>query len=143
MLLVPSRVPAQQWSAEEREVWQALEQCTARSVQKDIQGVLACTHDNFTGWWSEDLVPRTKNTTRTFAPIDYEDNTVRAYELRPTAIRVFGNCAIVHYYLQAAVRGKDGKDTTYRVRWTDVMLKEGGRWRWIGDAGGPASTSRE
>jgi ketosteroid isomerase-like protein len=134
--LVSTRTAAQQWSAEEQEVWQAIEDCHARWRQKDMQGVEDCFHDDFVGWRSEDLVPRTKNTHRIFGPVQMESGTLVAVEIRPVAMGIFGNVAIAHYSLHGIFRSNEGVDTIYQERWTDVLMKEGGQWRCIGDAGG-------
>ena len=43
---------------------------------------------------------------------------------------------------QSVVRGQDGQDVEERIRWTDVLLKENGRWHWIADHGGPIAVTQ-
>ena len=131
---------AQEWSAAEQEVWQMIQSCQEAFANED-EGVFECFHEDFVGWWYPDLVPRTADAERKFSRLRFETTEIRGYDLRPIAIRVHGDFAIAHYYLEQIVRGQDGMDVEERVRWTDVLARENGRWQWIGDHGGPIAVT--
>lgn len=97
---------------------------------------MACYHDDFLGWANDMPAPRDKAWQRVRAPLDYAGSDVIASSIQPLAVRIYGNVAIVHYYLYRLSRDKAGKDIPARVRWTDVLLKQGNRWVWIADHGG-------
>jgi hypothetical protein len=59
-----------------------------------------------------------------------------AWSIQPLGIRIVGDVAIMHYYDMA------GKDNGVRSSWTDVLVKQGNRWRWIADHGGVDPASR-
>ena len=125
---------SQQLSPDQQEVWEFIESCQGRwgsEVWFD------CFHEDFAGWLYTDLVPRTKDGERKFSRALFETTETRVQDLRPIAIRVHGDTAVAHYYLQTVVRGQDGQDIEERVRFTDVLIKENGLWRWIADHGGP------
>lgn len=134
-VLVVPLASAQQWSAEQREVWAFIEDCNAQFVAKNEAGVLDCFHDDFSGWRYGDTVPRTKQTIAEFLPIDLEGESL-ALDLRPISIRVFGNFAIAHYFLSEASRNASGEVERQQMIWTDVLLKQGNRWYWVADHGG-------
>jgi hypothetical protein len=67
--------------------------------------------------------------------------TLEAYELasfefRPMAINLQGNTAILIYEGRIDIRDRaTGEETRSVIQWTDVAVKEGGRWFWIADHG--------
>ena len=133
-------VSGQELSPEQQEVWQFIERCQ-EAFASESEAAFDCFHEDFLGWDYRDLVPRTAEAHRKFALLVFETTETRAYDLRPIGIRVHGNFAVAHYYLQSVVRGRDGQDVEERIRWTDVLLKENGRWHWIGDHGGPIAVT--
>jgi hypothetical protein len=65
-----------------------------------------------------------------------ENGTVLVQELFPAAITITGNVAVVQYrYLMARENYKKERESI-SGRYTDVLLKEGGRWLFIGWSGG-------
>jgi len=126
---------AQEWSREQQEVWQFIVTCNEHFASRDEAAILECFHDDFSGWRYGDTVPRSKQSIAKFLPFDLEEESL-AYDLRPISIRVFGDFAIVHYSLVAASRGSSGEVVRQKMIWTDIMLKERGRWRWVADHGG-------
>jgi len=126
---------AQEWSAAQQEVWSFILSCNEHYVAKDETAILACFHEDFSGWQYGDTVPRSKASIAKFLPVDLEGETL-AYDLRPISIRVFGDFAVVHYSLTQALRMPDGEVVRERMIWTDIMLKQGNRWRWVADHGG-------
>ena len=135
-LLVSPQIYAQELSPAQRELWQALEACVDNFVNEDLEGVLDCIHYDFSGWQYGDAVPRNKDYFEKFSPLDFESTEVLAHELRPISIRVFGDFAVAHYSSVSAIRGADGEIVRERARWTDVLIRENGRWRWVADHGG-------
>jgi|GEM_PF-363695 len=127
---------AQNWSPVEKEVLQAIDACVESARSKNLEGLMACHHDDFLGW--ENGMPglRDKSFARSRAPLDFAARDLVSWSIQPLGIRVHGNVAIVHYYEYRVYREKDGKDTSTRSRWTDIMLKQGNKWVWIADHGG-------
>lgn len=127
--------PAQELSAAQQEVWAFIETCNEHFAAGDETAVLDCFHDDFSGWRYGDTVPRNKRSVAKFLPVDLEGETL-AYDLRPISIRVFGDFAVVHYFLSEAIRNPGGEVVRQKMIWTDVLLKQGNRWRWVADHGG-------
>jgi ketosteroid isomerase-like protein len=134
------RLAAQEWSAAQREVWEAIEECNRRYVEEDSTGILACYHDDFVGWRYGDPVPRTKDSIRTLLPAELEAAETIASDLRPIAIRVRGDVAVAHYAIRWVEKDAKGEMATLRMIWTDTLLRENGRWRWLADHGGTVET---
>ncbi|NNF14048.1 MAG: nuclear transport factor 2 family protein [Gemmatimonadetes bacterium] len=128
---------AQQFSAEELEVWQAVEECQQYFAEEDEAALDACTHEDFTGWLYGEDVPRTKASNQLSTRLQWEQLDTYGYDLRPLQIRVIDNVAIVHYYWTWIYVDQDGLTTTESGRWTDILVNDQGRWAWIADHGGP------
>ena len=58
------------------------------------------------------------------------------YILTPARIWVNGDFAYVHYYYTQVMESSDGKPTTEKGRWTDILMKKNGKWMLVGDHGG-------
>ena len=134
VLVLAKAVSGQELSPEQAEVWEFIESCQERYGS---EAWFDCFHDDFSGWLYQDLVPRTKDGERKFSRILFQTTDTRVSEVRPISIRVHGNVAVAHYYLQSVVRGQDRQDFEERMRFTDVLMKTNGRWQWIADHGGP------
>lgn len=130
--------PGSVWSdgdASEEEVWAFIKECSQAS-KSESESFHDCFHEDFLGWQNSDLVPRTAKANRAFTQLQFETTDILAQDLRPIGLRVFGNFAVAHYYVQSIERDQNGQNIEKRVRWTDVLLKENGRWYWVGDHGG-------
>ncbi len=124
---------AQEWSAEQQEVWEFELTCLRLVGDTDaVERLLDCFHDDFVGWRTGDSAPRDKNSVRTLVAM----NTGRFLTAWPMSIKLYGDVAVVHYVSQWSELDSDGKRVSGWDRWTDIAMKSGGRWQWIADAGG-------
>ena len=135
-VLSTTTASSQEFSSDQQEVWEFIESCQERWGS---EAWFDCFHEDFTGWLYTDLVPRTKDGERKFSRPLFDVTETRVQDVRPIAIRVHGDTAVAHYYLQTVVRGQDGQDVEERVRFTDVLMKDNDRWQWIADHGGPVT----
>ena len=133
--VVTMRASTQELSPAQREVWQFIEACNEQFAAGNEAGILDCFHDDFSGWRYGDTVPRNKRSIAKFLPFDLESK-ILASDLRPISIRVFGDFAIVHYSLVEASRNPNGEIESTKMIWTDILLKQNNRWRWVADHGG-------
>ncbi|MCH7876508.1 MAG: nuclear transport factor 2 family protein [Gemmatimonadetes bacterium] len=131
---VPSATAAQEWSSEQREVWSFVERCTQAFADGDIEAGNACLHEDFSGFAPGDDHLRGKRYILAFNAV-LADQTPEAFALRPLDIQVHGNFAFVHYLYTEAQRDEDGEVEMSTVAWTDLLIKDNGRWYWIGDHG--------
>jgi ketosteroid isomerase-like protein len=138
-VFLPLAAQAQQWTAAQQEVWEFEEACWAT---QDLEAAMACFHDDFLGWGIDYPVPTSKADRRTRNARRLEtEETVFLY-LKPLAVKVHGNVAIVLYLATYTTKNKaTGEETTVTERWTDVCLKEGRGWTWIADHGGVISNN--
>ncbi len=136
LLISSAEVQAQTWSPAEKEVVQAIDDCLRAAKEENLEAWMACFHDDYVGflYW----LPSTSNKAdvRKNSPLNWENEDLSEWWIKPLAIRIVGDVAIIHSYGYYLERDKDGKETRSRFRWTDIMVKQGGKWVWIADHGG-------
>lgn len=66
----------------------------------------------------------------------FENNESETMLFKPVSVIVKGNMAVISYIDSSKSTDKTTKETKYSTqRWTDVCLKDGGKWYWISDHG--------
>ena len=134
---------ARQWSADQQAVWETVRAYSTASRERDLERYLSYWHPGFLGWHNGDDAPtdkaaRIKGLTWYFANTTPEDYTVE-----PMGVQVFGNAGVVHYKIRQTLRMKDGKRSSGVAHWTDVLVKDNGRWLLISDHGGAIPTAED
>jgi ketosteroid isomerase-like protein len=142
VLLMPflflSNIQAQQWTAEQKEVWKSVETYNQLSANRDA-AFINYFDDSYRGWEYESDMPETKESVKKF--IDNRDPNFKNifYTITPASIWVNGNFAYVHYFYTSVNADKDGKRNWEKGRWTDILMKKGDKWIMVGDHGGKTS----
>ena len=133
VFLFPLTVQGQDWTAEQRELWDWEVACWDA---KDIDSNMACFHEDFVGWGADSHVPTNRADRRITHARGFETSDQVYLFLKPLAIKIHGNTAVLIYMATYTQRDKvTGEETTYVEQWTDVALRENGRWAWIADHG--------
>ena len=130
----PLTAQAQEWTAEQQEIWKFEEACwAAREMEDD------CFHEDFLGWGMAELsAPTSKADRRALRRRTLETEDPTFLFLKPLSIKVHGNVAVVLYLATGTNKNKvTGEETRFTQRWTDIVLKEGDTLKWIADHGGP------
>ena len=124
---------AQQWSAEQQEVWQTVE---ALWDAADCETWSAFFADDYRGWFSASLSPLTKQQTTASGCRYYAKEKTVLHTVHPLAIDVRDDIAIVFYsYSYVSEKKSDGSERQERGKWTEVYQKRDGSWLLIADAG--------
>jgi hypothetical protein len=134
--LVAAPASAQEWTAEQEEVWAFEIECARMSPADRVP---ACFHEAYVGWYAGDPTPVDLNAIRSRSRYWADAEFVSAH---PLAITVLDDIAVVHVMFQNAVPQSDGTTSLEWSRWTDVLVRDGGRWGWIADAGGEVALYR-
>jgi ketosteroid isomerase-like protein len=130
---------AQEWSAQQKEVWSSVQDYWAISSKGDVDGFLSYFHSTFTGWPNGSAAPHNKTDREKYIRHYMPKTTTALYTITPESIWVKGNFAFVHYsYTQVEV-DMEGKERSSAGRWTDILTKDGNRWVMVGDSGGETS----
>ncbi len=131
--ILPLTAQAQQWNAEQQEVWADHEVCDNAT---EIEAYMACYHEDFVGWSTGVGVPTNTTDVRAFSTRGFEVWERVWRHNKPVNIYVRGDMAIVLYVAFVASRNKaTGEEISSTTNWTDIMVKEGNSWLWIGGHG--------
>ena len=139
VLLASIPLFAQEWSAEQKEALAYEVSFWKAYSDRDQAGILALIHDDYKGWSYGSSLPAGKASTKTAFAHSFPINKVFIHEVTPIAIVVRGNLAVVHYVFSEHGTNEKGEHETTEARWTDTLIKEGGKWLLLGDHGGSTS----
>ena len=133
---------AQQWTAEQQDVWAGVEKYWKASSSGDAQAFLAYFDESYMGWEYQSKVPQNKASTGKWIEYGMQRGKVVFYTLSPVAIWVKGDFAFVDYFYEQVVTDNEtGKNKARSGKWTDILMKKDGKWVLIGDHGGQTSKS--
>lgn len=131
-----STLVAQEWTKEQQEVWEVVEDGWAQWQAGDFDASFAGIHEKYLGWNNEDPLPTTKEKwvksveeMKNFVKLDY-------YDIEPARILVYDNVAVVHYYFENYIiytKDDEKKDYHYKGKNAEFYIKEDGKWLLIGD----------
>ena len=136
LCLATGAATAQTWSAEQQEVWKVESQQWKMAAAKDHSWMDTMVHANLRYWETGDPMPRDKASLKQWSRINAENSTVLEQEIFPISATITGNIAVVQYnYMVARVNYKKERETV-TGQYTDVLVKENGRWLFLAWAGG-------
>ncbi len=117
-------------------VWSAVEAIWAAEESGDSKWVEEMLSADFVGWPNNSPAPRTKSSVRMWNNFDQNQTSGITHELYPLSIVVHGEMAVVHYLYTNAVQTKDKKTDVSSGRYTDVLVRDDGTWKFISWHGG-------
>jgi hypothetical protein len=133
VLLVPIFAFAEDWSKEQKEVLAFEEACV---TTKNADDFIGCFHEDFVGWGLGSTVPTSKADRLKFIADGFGNSDSDTLLFKPVSVIVKGNMAVVSYIQSSKTTSNTTDEVEYSTqRWTDVCLKEGGKWTWISDHG--------
>lgn len=129
-------VTAQEWSKDQLEVWQEVENGWAAWSSGDLEAGFAGISDKYLGWNSEDPLPISKAKWKSKQEMWKEYLTVEYYDIQPARIVVTDDNAAVYYFFNfSMVYEKDDikKQNSGEGRNVEFYVKEKGKWKLFGD----------
>lgn len=127
---------AQNWTAEQQEVWALEEQQWKMAAAEDLSWVDSMVHPNVSYWETGQPMPQNRTSLLRWNRYSAANNNVLEQELQPISIVITGNVAVVNYYYSVARENHKKEQETIKGRYMDVLIKDGGRWKFIAWAGG-------
>jgi hypothetical protein len=127
---------AQTWSPEQQELWKFEEKQWQMAKDKDLSWIETMVHPNLSYWSVGSPVPQTKVSLARWNRFENTSSTVLEQEIFPLSITITGNVAVVSYHYQVARENYKKERETVHGRYTDVLVKEGGRWLFLAWTGG-------
>jgi len=132
-VLLPAYASADDWSKEQMEVLKFEEACVTTNNVDEFMG---CFHKDFVGWGQGSTVPTSKADRMKSAVDRFENSESESMLFKPLSVIVKGDMAVISYIDSGKSTNKTTKEVEYSTsRWTDVCVKDGGKWYWISDHG--------
>jgi len=135
-LFLTTYVQSQNWSQEQTEVWKVVEGVWDAVQKGDAEIMVAFFHEDYKGWEWGDQYPRTKKTASEYFHYFFPSIHIITFSLEPMAIIVKNEMAVIHYYYTTLSEDGNGNSSEEKGRWTDIYVKEKGKWLMIADSGG-------
>lgn len=131
-----SSLQAQDWSKDQKEVLEIIENAWAKWQEGDFDASVESIHEKYIGWNQEDPLPTSKE--KWVKSIEKMKDYVKLtdYDIEPARILVYDDVAVVHYYFEQTMAiTKDDKTTEIKFKGknAEFLIKEGGKWLLIGD----------
>ena len=126
---------AQQWSAQQKEVWAGVEKYWEIN-NSDPLADFKYFDESYLGWSYSNEAPVTREDALKSRKYFSTKAKNQFNILTPARIWVNGDFAYVHYYFTLVTESLDGKPNTEKGRWTDILMKKNGTWMLVGDHGG-------
>ncbi|UCF68028.1 MAG: nuclear transport factor 2 family protein [Acidobacteriota bacterium] len=130
-LALPSQLPAQEWSAEQQEVWSVIVESWDAIVAKDIDWTDTYVHPNAVVWGDDVPMPRNRSSVKKWERYSFQNSTTLVSEYSLAAMVVQSNTAVAHYYYSLGTEDAEGKPKTVHGRCTDILIIEDGRWLFL------------
>ena len=128
--------PAEDQLDDHASVWAAVEGLWEAAGNGGNDWVESMLSADFVGWPNNSPAPRTKGSVRLWNTFDQQQTSGITHELYPLSIIVHGDMAVVHYLYTNAVQTRDKKTDASSGRYTDVLIRDDGAWKFISWHGG-------
>ena len=133
VLLIPVAALAENWTTEQMEVLAFEEACVTTDDADAFEG---CFHEDFVGWGEGFPVPTSKADRLKSIADGFESFKSDTLLFKPISVIVKGNMAVISYIQTSKITNNATDEVEYSTQgWTDVCLKEDGKWTWIADHG--------
>ncbi len=129
----------QQWSDAQNEVWKVVRSYWHVETAEEE---MTFYHADYIGWALQDPMPVDKPTTRLQMINLFLTRKSHIITIAPVGMRLFGNgtVAVACYYYTELYTNLEGERCAEQGRWTDVLMKQDGKWLLIADHGGPLAS---
>jgi hypothetical protein len=136
LALTPATLSAQEWTTEQKEVWQVIENTWKNLKAGNVDPAAFAFHEKYQGWSTSEPLPLSKEQAmQLFQPLK-DSWKIADYSINPARITVAENAAVVHYYFRftlVVVIGEEKKMMNKQGKYAEFYVKENGKWLCLGD----------
>ena len=136
LVAIPASLHAQSPGEDSVDVWAVVEAQWNALESRDDAWIDELLVDEFAGWGTNSPAPRNKASVRMWQRFNDRQGRLVAHELYPLSIVVRNDVAIAHYLYSSAYEDKDGDVEMATGRFTDVLVRTDGGWRFLSWHGG-------
>jgi len=123
-------------AAEQRELWQRVNELWELSAKKDVARIRDSLHPAYMGWDMSAPLPHDRDAA--VHSVTSASPKLTAYSLVPLSVRVYErSVGVVHYRYQATVEPEGGNPMQVTGSWTEVYVKQENRWLMVAVSGRP------
>jgi hypothetical protein len=117
-------------------VWSVIEEEWMADEKGDKKWPERLLTENFSGWGNNSPAPRSKSSTMMWNRFNDELGKMVMHELYPLSIVVHDDVAVAHYLYSSAFESKDGDIEMSEGRYTDILVRIDGGWKFLAWHGG-------
>ena len=144
LFMLPNIIIGQSFSKDEQIVIEGVESYWSDFSGKDKNKWLDDFHDSYKGWDVGSEFLNTKKDNIKWNNYTWGKDEVLFWDITPIGVVLHDNIAVVHYYYTTISKNKkNGKETTEKGKWTDVIINDGGKWKLVADHGGKTESKTE
>ena len=144
LFMLPNIIIGQSFSKAEQIVIEGVESYWSDFSGKDKNKWLDDFHDSYKGWDVGSEFLNTKKDNIKWNNYTWGKDEVLFWNITPIGVVLHDNIAVVHYYYTTISKNKkNGKETTEKGKWTDVIINDGGKWKLVADHGGKTESKTE
>jgi len=136
LVAIAGAASAQTWSPEQQEIWRVEDLQWKMEMDKDSSWIDKLVHPNISTWSVDRPAPQNKASLVKWQRFNNASSTTLEQEIFPISATITANVAVVQYTYVIVREDYKKERTTATGRWTDILIKEGGRWMFIAWAGG-------
>ncbi len=118
----------EQWSAEQRKVWEQEQKYWRLRKAQDLEGFMSLWDERFVGWSGPGIISRSDLRELVVEEFRNRQKGRGQYKLIPRAVRVYDDIGIAFYTAVLSAPDSEEADT---VRFHHSWRNEGGRWQII------------
>ncbi|MDH3587805.1 MAG: nuclear transport factor 2 family protein [Gammaproteobacteria bacterium] len=131
MAILTGPAAAQTWSKAQLEVWDTVLESYKDIDAQDANWSQKWVFSDAMVWGPTFPMPRGRDSVKRWDAYQFPNSKNHVSEYSPAAIVVHDSTAVAHYYYSNASEDKDGERATTHGRCTDVLAKDGKKWRFI------------
>lgn len=135
---VSIQLPIVDFSPEQRALWQCVVELWDLAKRGDEDRIRNRLHVDYVGW---DLnMPLPHDREAALRSVSAGAPPLRDYDLQPLSVRIYdGRIGIAHYTYTATTGAEGQPPTRVRGKWSEVYLKQDGKWTLVSVSGRPDS----
>jgi len=132
-ILIVSQVFLMGSSADETKIWKNERAYIEFLKDGDPEGMMSFWHEDGVGWPMATPQPFGNIEARkAYLENLFAQMKVITFEIQPKALKIFGDVAVVHYFVVWISRDSEGNEEKLETRITHTWMKQAGQWRIIG-----------
>lgn len=127
---------AQEWTKEQKEVWQVVVDSWEKYANNDFDEFFSYLHEKYQGWNHQDPLPSDIKAVRKQIDFMKDNSKVTYYNINPARIAVKDNSAVVDYYFVLSYKytmGEKSGERNMQGKNAEFWIKEKGKWLLLGD----------